>query len=186
MHFLTEHAQNSVSTAVRQISPPGSISVVRTRLADLELQNVLDGKGAILGHRNDTDGLPTPSILSVSFWDVVTCLLKKKKKTAYACKTYHLQWSHKHLCTMDIEQKPETLPSGVRIRSRTFPLGLCAGPSRPSLTGSPGTTQRWGADLLFTQTLGPSPCWGSPGSLGSSPGPSCSSGFLPVLQGLRQ
>lgn len=38
--FLPGHTQNNISTALRQIDPPGSISVVRMQLADLQLQGV--------------------------------------------------------------------------------------------------------------------------------------------------
>lgn len=37
---LPGHAQNNISAALHQIDPPGSISVVRTQLADLQLQDV--------------------------------------------------------------------------------------------------------------------------------------------------
>lgn len=162
MHFLTEHAQNSVSTAVRQISPPGSISVVRTRLADLELQNVLDGKGAILGHRNDTDGLPTPSILSVSFWDVVTCLLKKKKDS---------------LCMQDIPSSMVSQTSvhyGHRAKARNAslrgqnpltdlpPWALCRPlPAQPHR--QPGDHPTLGSRSALHSDAWPQPLLGEPG-----------------------
>lgn len=37
---LLGHTQNNISTALRQIDPPGSISAVRMLLADLQLQDV--------------------------------------------------------------------------------------------------------------------------------------------------
>lgn len=59
-YSLTGRTQNNTSTAVHQINPPGRISVVRTHLADLELQNMFNkkgwnvhpgrGEGAVLGH----------------------------------------------------------------------------------------------------------------------------------------
>lgn len=103
------------------------------------------GEGAALGHPSDTNDLPTPVCRQHSVSFLLGCrdlFAFKKKDIGYACKTYHFQWFHKHLCTMDIEQKPETLPSGVRIHSQTFPLGLCAGvPSRPLLV-PPGPASR--------------------------------------------
>lgn len=102
-HSLTGHTQNNTSTAVHQLSPPGSISVVRAHLADLDSQNVFYRKGikysqeearelflamvmALPGHGNDTGYLLqfVDSIVQFSFWGVMICLLLKKIQHMHA------------------------------------------------------------------------------------------------------
>lgn len=65
----------------------------------------------------------------------MTCLLKKKKKTAHACKTGHLQWFHKHVCTRDdrVGNTRTASLQGKNPPTGSPPLGLVPGPpvSRP-------------------------------------------------------
>lgn len=110
-HSLTGHTQNNISTVLRPINPPGSISFVRMHIGWPWITKYVQLKGVEITPRKTWGSYSwgtsylfqfVDSILQLSFWGAVIFLLKNKKKgTAYACTTSHLQWFHKHLCTMD-------------------------------------------------------------------------------------
>lgn len=86
----------------------------------------------------------------------------KKKKTAHACKTGHLQWFHKHVCTRD-DRGGNTRTASLLGKNPPIgspPLGLVHGPPPcPGLAGllacSLGDTLTLGRRSALRSRAGP-------------------------------
>lgn len=119
---------------------------------------------------------------------MIYLLKKTPKNSAHACKTYHLQWFHKHLCIMDSQ---EAKTRNVSLQGENPPvdfflLRFVPGLFCPSLrTSSPAaweTNQCW-EDNLHLRVWPLCPCWESPGTFQPvSRTLLVCSRFLPVLK----
>lgn len=179
---LTEHAQNNTLTAARQISPPGSISVVSTHSTDLggkpcSTEKYSREEAMSSGHDNDTSFLLpcADSILHFSFWGGMICLLEKQTQHIHARHTICNGFTNIGACGQR---------ANIRVRSHFSlppipPMGLCGWPPCPGFRGLLTCSVRGKARLRRICTSLPVP-------LSFSPQLSGSSRLVPGLRGLCQ